>query len=105
MALYCTCLRQNRAAKTGGGVSAGIETMPSPSRKNVGRRGLYKTMSAFCIGFVEAARFSDGQLLFFAERQLALTVTERVSFGAALIALCNSSEEEKTFPLICRAGK
>src|SRR5229473_1728242 len=37
--------------------------------------------------------------------ELALTVTESVSTGAAPNACCNSVGEEKVLPLICRAGK
>jgi len=41
-----------------------------------------------CVAFVAAARFLGGQLLDLAERQIALTVTERVSFGAVPNAFC-----------------
>jgi NitT/TauT family transport system substrate-binding protein len=37
--------------------------------------------------------------------QLALTVTESVSIGAASNACCNSAGDKKILPLICRAGK
>jgi hypothetical protein len=84
-----------------------LESKQCPLRpENHGtERPLQKDLGILCVAFVAAARFLGGQLLLFTERQPALTVTESVSFGATLIAFCNSAEEEKIFPSICRAGK